>query len=105
MYDSSDVLLCTEGMGVRPLIAPPTTPIKTAAFSEYSRGIPNSDGVEDDAWAEGDKEGMGGDDGALGVRANPQTPPCLSGGQKGNGCAVGYTMLTTIGHHEYRYTE
>lgn len=89
--DSSGTRLCTEGLSVRPLVARPETPLKLAAFSVYNRGVPH--GLPRPAGEiESGKPGF-----------HPTASTCLTG--RGNGCVMGYTMLTRIDEHEYRYTE
>jgi len=90
-FDSSGVKTCREGVSLRPLIAKPDVPVKTAAFSMYNRGIPKADGT----WEREGESPLG---------SNPQPSNCLIK-DNGNACAMGYTMLTSYEGHEVRYTE
>ena len=97
---------CTEGTSLVPLLTAPDTPVKSAAFSTYSRGW---GAVGDGAAAVGAEGEVHSD------RGRPTASQCLVGGRgpgsghpnRKKGCVMGYTMLTygPGGHHEYRYTE
>ena len=89
--DSQAVALCTEGTSLRPLIGAPTTAVKAAAFSVYSRPIPSGI-VEDDEELEDTSGG-------------PSASACLDWRGTGKGCAMGYTMLTHADGATVRYTE
>jgi iduronate 2-sulfatase len=93
--DSSKVLTCTEGTSLRALIASPQTPLKDAAFSVYSRGIPRTPPSSEVGTVEVDGQGPNG----------PAPSNCLDLEGKGRGCAMGYTMLTRIDGSLVRYTE
>lgn len=84
--NESMMLTCTDGKSVRPLIDNPDSALKLSALSAYDRGIPK------------DFEAA-----AAAASAGPKMSNCLLG--HGNGCAMGYSMLTHLDGHEIRYTE
>jgi len=86
---SFNVALCTEGSSLVPLMRDPSTPVKTASFSQYPRGYqkPGSKFSEFH-----DLES-----------SQPSMSACIT--ESGNGCTMGYTLVTTVAGHEYRYTE
>lgn len=80
-FDTGDVLLCTEGKSLRPLLEDPkSTNFSVAAFSTYNRGF--------------QQPGVG----------STGTPPTMSSCIH-HKCTMGYTMVTRIDGHEIRYTE
>lgn len=87
---SFNVALCTEGSSLVPLMRDPSSPVKTASFSQYPRGYQKQlyQSPEDE------EEELG---------ANPTMSGCIK--ETGKGCTMGYTLVTIIGGHEYRYTE
>jgi iduronate 2-sulfatase len=86
--ESFDVAVCSEGSSLLPLMTNPSKQIKSASFSQYPRGYvkPNS--------AAGDT--------SVGVQEKGTTSPCII---ENTPCTMGYTLVTKIGGHEYRYTE
>jgi len=85
---SFDVALCAEGSSLVPLMRNPSSPVKTASFSQYPRGYQKDQFSEEE-------------EGELG--SNPTMSKCITEG--GKGCTMGYTLVTNVGGHEYRYTE
>merc|ERR1712127_47133 len=85
---SFDVALCAEGSSLMPLMRDPSSPVKTASFSQYPRGYQKQSGESLEAEEE---------------TSNPTMSGCIK--DTGNGCTMGHTVVTTIGGHEYRYTE
>ena len=114
---SFKVALCTEGSSLVPLMKAPDTAIKTAAFSQYPRGYqhtaPNgrsiagsrtqSDSNVFGSFAEEDWNE------AVGSSSTPTVSTCIVDvyptGKPAPGCTMGYTLVTTVDGHEYRYTE
>jgi len=80
---------CTDGTSVRPLIENPDVALKSSALSAYDRGIPR----EEEEVEEEEKL----------KKSVPKMSNCLLG--RGEGCAMGYSILTHFDGHEVRYTE
>ena len=102
--DSGSVALCVEGVSLRPLVAAPLSPVKTAAFSMYNRGIPRAlpAGAGGGGGWESDSQEAAPPPPGLG--SDPTPSRCLTA-ENGRACAMGYTMLTHLAQHELRYTE
>merc|ERR1712232_1266888 len=88
---STDVITCTEGVSLAPLIADPHSPVKRAALSVYPRGPPKKDGAT--RLEELD----------VSLGSSPSMSHCLNG--QNRGCTMGYSMMTRSGDNLYRYTE
>ena len=78
--------LCTMGNSLVPILHNPKAVVAAASFSQYPRGYQRPDGVV---------EAEGGTD-----SGSPSTSQCIL-----THCTMGYTMVTTLGGKEYRYTE
>ena len=78
--------LCTMGNSLVPILHDPKAVVAAASFSQYPRGYQRPDGVV---------EAEGGTD-----SGSPSTSQCIL-----THCTMGYTMVTTLGGKEYRYTE
>merc|ERR1712224_1108493 len=81
---SFDVDLCTEGSSLVPLMRDPSSPVKTASFSQYPRSYQKHHG---ESPAES------------GVTSNfsPEISDCFKEG--GVGCTMGYTLVTMVEGH------
>lgn len=89
--DAAGVTTCTEGVSLAPLITAPTREVKQAALSVYNRGWQRlGDAALDEAA------------GSLGEMTFSMST-CLTG--HGNGCTMGYSMMTREGGALYRFTE
>ena len=120
--DSSNTKVCTHGTSLLPLISHPTKAVKTAAFSVYPRPVPKSsytdainrasllESTPTDSLAPAEvspserttadaspPEGTTQRERRRGHRGSP----CFRPG----GCAMGYSMLTFLEGHLYRYTQ
>ena len=116
--ESSRIATCTEGTSLRPLIREPTTPVKRAAFSVYTRPVPHPREATDigdrsGVWAMSTPNGadeagsVSADEaGGGGVSAEVPSPSgCLDEFGRGRGCVMGYSMMTRADGVLLRYTE
>merc|ERR1712217_174422 len=85
---SFHVPLCTEGSSLVPIMRDPSRGVKTASFSQYPRGYQKPDGSVEVGAAE--------------MSETPSTSPCILNDKS---CTMGYTLVTQVNGHEYRYTE
>ena len=60
--DSSKVLLCTEGVSLRPIFADPTHEVKRASFSQYPHRGWDGGGLSSNNQQQGDEEVVIGDE-------------------------------------------
>jgi len=98
--NSSHVKTCVEGVSLVPLIKNPTAPVKEAALSVYNRGWGGP--------AEEEEEHIRATQGLREDDTSVEFPfsTCLTGGnRRGQGCTMGYSLLTRYQGHEYRYNE
>merc|ERR1712139_111355 len=75
---SFDVALCTEGSSLVPLMKDPSSPVKSASFSQYPRGYQKPGELFSIIEAE--------------AESTPTMSACIK--DSGNGCTMGYTMVT-----------
>merc|ERR1712178_188167 len=90
------VPLCTEGSSLVPLMKDPSKPVKTASFSQYPRGYVRPGATDSE------EEGFLDSSMFLASAEKPSESPCI---QKDKHCTMGYTLVTKVDGHEYRYTE
>lgn len=83
---SFGVTTCSEGSSLVPLMRDPSQPVKAASFSQYPRSYQQDPSVL-----------------TLQDAFSPSMSPCVKDDVKG--CTMGYTLVTTLQRHEYRYTE